>query len=125
MRRRAVSPRERTKFGARPTAGYASRAEAERAAELRLLARAGAIADLEEQPLLDVHPDGCRPIRYRADFRYREGGRVVVEDVKSPATMTDVFRLKWKLLAWKYPACVRRISLRRRAGGFEIRDEEG
>lgn len=37
-------------------------------------------------------------MRYRADFSYRQGGKLVVEDVKSSATRTRVYLDKRKLM---------------------------
>lgn len=68
---------------------HASKAEAHRCDQLHLLARAGAIRDLEVQPqfwfVIDgrqVKHEGGRRVGYRADFAYREAGRHIVEDVK-------------------------------------------
>lgn len=105
------------KFNAIRTGGYASRAEAARAAELKLLASAGEISDLREQPSYEVQPDGCEIIRYRADFAYVEGGRQIVEDTKG--VLTPEFRIKKKLFRAKYPEIEFRIS-RRSGRGFSI-----
>lgn len=89
---------------------FDSKAEANRYLELRLLETAGEIKDLELQPsysLLEpyVRPDGKkdRGIIYRADFRYLDlkTNRIIVEDVKG--AVTDVYRLKKKLLLALYP----------------------
>lgn len=113
----------RSKYGNVRRLGYASGAEQARADELHLLAAAGAITELREQVVLEVQPPGCQRVTYRADFTYMENGRLVIEDVKAPATMTDVFRIKWKLSRWKHPDAVHRISMRRRGGGFVVQDE--
>lgn len=76
---------------------FDSLAEARRYSELRLMERAGEIAQLELQPVYLLHAG----IKYRADFRYRDkDGREVVEDVKGH--LTDVYRLKKKLLLADY-----------------------
>ncbi|MEX2444461.1 MAG: DUF1064 domain-containing protein [Alkalispirochaeta sp.] len=87
---------------------FDSAAEARRYSELRLLERAGSVTDIERQPEFELvpgfrHPDhgAIRAIKYRADFRYKLHGREVVEDVKGHAT--EVYRIKKKLLLWKYP----------------------
>lgn len=85
---------------------FDSRAEFARYQELRLLARAGEIEDLVVHPAYELLPafsdrTGKRhaPIRYVADFSYRERGQGVVEDVKGMSTA--VFRVKAKLfLRW-------------------------
>ena len=100
--------RRKSKFNNVRTGGYASKVEARRADFLRELQRRGEISDLHEQRLLDIHPDGCTPIRYRPDFVYDENGVTVVEDVKG-GLETDVFKMKWKLARWKYPTHLFRI----------------
>lgn len=104
----------RNKFGNRSVIEdgirFDSRKEARRYRELRLLERAGEIKKLELQPrfLLQnkFQKDGKthRKIEYVADFRYIEGGKTIVEDVKSAITSKHpVYRLKKKLLLKKYP----------------------
>jgi hypothetical protein len=89
------------------TDGYASKAEARRAAELRLLVKAGKIRKLEEQVAFELLPklDGQRATNYRADFVYEEltplatGGVQwvrVVEDVKG--MRTPIYLLKRKMM---------------------------
>jgi hypothetical protein len=72
--------------------------------------RAGQIKDLQRQVKF-VLQDGyvnnkgekIRPICYIADFQYRDNeGRKIVEDTKSPATKTDVFKIKKKLFEAKF-----------------------
>lgn len=95
---------------------FASKAEAARYQELRLLEVGGAIAELELQPAYVLQPafkDAAgqhhRAIRYVADFRYRDcaSGRVVVEDVKGVETRE--FRIKHKLLMFRFPTLDFRI----------------
>lgn len=78
---------------------FASRAEATRYMELKLLERAGHITDLELQPKFPFDVKGHRVGKYIADFLYRDAdGRLIVEDVKSPITAKNpLFRLKAKL----------------------------
>ena len=92
---------------------FASKAEARRYTDLKLLQQTGEISGLVLQPcyvLLDGYLDGpskwVRPIVYVSDFAYRERGntRIVVEDVKGgKGTQTAVFRLKARLFRQKYP----------------------
>lgn len=82
--------------------------EANRYQELKLMERAGAIKDLELQPRFELVPKFChegetfRKVEYVADFRYFDVGlgHVVVEDVKG--YRTDVYKLKKKMLLYKY-----------------------
>lgn len=67
--------------------------------------RAGLIRDLRLQvdfTLQEAYTDTVgrrvRAIRYRADFTYREGDCLVVEDVKSRGTRTREYLLKRKLM---------------------------
>ena len=77
---------------------FASKAEARRFAELKLLERAGLISSLTLQPKFPIVVNGTKVTTYIADFQYTEKGRVVIEDVKSTSTITPVYRLKKKLL---------------------------
>lgn len=79
---------------------FDSRAEANRYLQLKLLERAGEITDLELQVRYDLRVNEAKVCDYVADFRYRENGRVVVEDVKGykKGNAYAVFRLKSKLM---------------------------
>lgn len=81
---------------------FASRKEASRYRQLKLLERAKAIQDLQMQvkfPLIPKSKYG-REIRYIGDFVYYEDGHMVVEDTKG--FKTDVYKLKKRLMAEKY-----------------------
>lgn len=89
--------------------GYDSKKEAKRAAELKLLEKAGVISNLQEQVVYELIPaqyrivngkKKCieRAIKYIADFQYVENGNTVVEDVKG--FRTDVYRIKKKLMLY-------------------------
>ncbi len=92
--------RRRSKYGNRKTTvdgiTFDSVKEAARYSTLRLLERAGEITDLELQPTYVLDVNGHPVCRYRADFRYREKGRLVVEDVKG--FKTEEYRLKARLM---------------------------
>ena len=86
---------------------YASIKEANRAAELQILERAGVIKDLKTQVKFVLCPtqriDGKvveRGLSYYADFTYYDKkGNYVVEDTKSPATRkSDKYIIKRKLM---------------------------
>ena len=94
---------------------FDSKAEARRYADLKLMERAGIISNLELQPsfvLLDAFRDASgalhRAITYKADFRYTEAGKTIVEDVKGMETRE--FKLKRKMLLSKYPETNLRIT---------------
>ena len=94
---------------------FDSQKEGRRYRELMLLERAGEISDLILQPEF-ILQEGFRkngktyrPIKYIADFMYKEGGQIVVEDVKSPATKTQVYQLKKKLFEKRYDLTIREV----------------
>lgn len=101
----------RSKYGAVKTQidghTFASKAEARRFAQLKELERIGEIDSLELQPRYELAPGvkfsgaarATPPLRYFADFRYRDrSGRIVVEDVKGASKNTEGFRIKKHLL---------------------------
>lgn len=112
----------RNKFGAVKTwvdgIEFASKAEARRYGELKLLERAKQITALQVQPKFLLipqtrRPDGVleRPAHYLGDFEYVDaGGQRVIEDVKSPATRTPVYILKRKLMLQLFGIAVREIG---------------
>lgn len=102
------------KFHAKPTTldghRFASKAESRRYTTLKLMERAGEIKDLKLQPTFELQPafqkDGIKyqAIKYVADFSYFDNHhkKTVIEDVKSPATKTPVYRLKQKMFEYKF-----------------------
>ena len=103
-------PVKRHKYGARRIEidgiMFDSIKESRRYIELKQLEQAGEISNLELQPEYELQPafDCCgkrqRRIVYRADFRYKDGDKVVVEDVKGYDT--PVSRLKRKMVLYQY-----------------------
>jgi hypothetical protein len=82
---------------------FPSEAEAKRFATLKLELRCGVISDLELQPEYHIVINGVKITTYRADFRYTRYGGQVVEDVKgSEEYLTDLFKLKRKLVEAVY-----------------------
>jgi hypothetical protein len=65
---------------------FASKKEARRYGELKLLQRAKQIADLKLQPRIKCQANGVHICDYVADFFYTEKGQPVYEDVKSEFT---------------------------------------
>lgn len=83
---------------------FASMGEMNRYLELKMLETAGIISDLELQPkflLIPKTEKGGRAVYYYADFKYTKNGSIIYEDVKG--VQTDVYKLKKKLLFYKYP----------------------
>jgi hypothetical protein len=88
---------------------FASKKEAARYGELKLLERAGHIDRLELQPAYQLVVDGIKVGVYKADFRYRDkrSGYFVVEDVKG--VRTPVYKLKKKLVEALYAVRIREV----------------
>jgi hypothetical protein len=88
---------------------FDSKAEARRYCELKMLEKAGEIADLQLQFAFQLQPPfrkngkTIRAINYIADFVYTDTRkcRIVVEDVKG--FKTKEYQLKKKLFEYKYP----------------------
>jgi Protein of unknown function (DUF1064) len=122
------------KYGARATVTqgirFASKAEARRYEELVLLARAGAIRELERQPAFPIRVTGRdHKVRivcvYVADFMYRDGtaGILTVEDVKG--VRTPVYKLKKKLVEAQYGIEITEIGGTDRARPTRRTDRRG
>ena len=79
---------------------FASKKEANRYIELRLLERAGEISDLKLQPRFPIVMNGIKVCTYIADFQYIDKGKVVTEDVKGVKTPT--YKIKKKLVKAVY-----------------------
>jgi len=110
-----------SKYRNKPTNGYASKREAARATQLRLMEMGGEIRNLREQVsyLLIPKQEGERACSYVADFVYEEwhnseplptevsfiGWLPVVEDCKG--MKTDVYRLKRKLMLFVHGIRIR------------------
>jgi hypothetical protein len=105
----------RSKYSNRKTNGYASAREARRAAELKLMEKAGEIRGLLEQPKYELIPKQCdaqgkvieRACHYVGDFAYFDckTGQRVVEDSKG--FKNRVYLLKRKLLLQRHGIQVR------------------
>lgn len=113
------------KYGAVRTRGFASKLEADRHDQLRILELSGAIVDLEFQHRFEVQPEGCAKIRYTPDATYRDikgifgpPRALVCEDCKGGVASRD-FNLRAKLFVWRYPQY--RLLIVKRAGrGFSV-----
>lgn len=95
---------------------FASKAEARRYQELKLLERAGKISGLKLQPRYPLNAeDGTKIATYVADFEYVSefNGRTYTEDVKG--VETAAFRLKSKLFEAQYGRKIVLIKSGRRA----------
>lgn len=113
------------KYGARKTEvdgiKFDSQKEANRWCELKLMERAGEIHDLQRQVTFVLIPAQRdykgkvleRSVKYIADFVYlgNDGGgwERVVEDAKSPATRTAVYKIKKKLMLSRFGIQIKEV----------------
>jgi hypothetical protein len=99
--------------------GYDSKKEAKRAAELKLLEKAGEITSLQEQVPYELIPSQYRIVngkrrcieramKYIADFQYVDkDGNTVVEDAKG--YRTEVYRIKKKLMLYFHDIQIKEV----------------
>lgn len=91
--------------------------ECNRYKELKLMERAGCIKELqlqkefELQPAFIINNKKIRAIKYVCDFYYydNEKKKYVVEDVKSEVTKTQVYKIKKKVMQYKYKIEIKEI----------------
>lgn len=111
---------------------FDSRKEANRYLELKLLERGGVISDLRLQVEFELIPNqyatekrygkNGKPLKdkqvllerkccYIADFVYKdnETKEMVVEDTKSPITRTPEYRIKKKLMLYRYGIRIKEV----------------
>jgi hypothetical protein len=108
---------KQSKYRSVKTGQFDSKAEAKRFDELRFREIAGEISALKIHPKFELQPSFRdkhgklhRAITYSADFEYIENGERVCEDVKG--FFVEVFKIKEKLLRFKYPEIELRILKR-------------
>lgn len=98
-----------SKYGNTRTNGYDSKREAKRAAELKLLEKAGEITELREQVPFELIPKqlGERACKYVADFTYKDltSGVTIVEDCKG--FRDPIFRIKRKMMLFFHAIRIR------------------
>lgn len=94
---------------------FDSKKEANRYKELRLLEKAGVIKNLSRQVKFVLIPSQRdengkvieRECSYKADFKYEEGLKTVVEDVKG--FRTKEYIIKRKLMLYQYGIRIREV----------------
>lgn len=86
---------------------FASKKEARRYQELKLLQKAKKIHMLELQPKFPIVINKVKVCTYIADFEYMENGYRIIEDVKG--IKTPVYRLKKKLVEVVYGIRIKEI----------------
>jgi len=91
---------------------FDSKKEAAYYQKLKLRLKAGEITDLEIKPIYELRGYGGKKIcKMIPDFRYRENGILIIDEVKSKITITPVYRLKKKLLLDNHPNIIFREIL--------------
>lgn len=110
---------------------FASKHEANRYCELKLLQRAGKITNLQWQVPYELIPNQYetikeitktgkvkekkvlieRAVKYIADFQYEKDGKTIVEDAKGfkGGATYGVFVLKRKMMFWRYGIVVEEV----------------
>ena len=95
---------------------FDSRKQARRYDELMVMLRAGIISDLRLEPQFTLQEsyitetgERIRAVRYTADFSYRFGGKLVVEDVKSKPTRTKEYLRNKKFMRSKFGIDIQEI----------------
>ena len=98
----------KNKYHNKKSFGFDSQKERRRYQELLLLQKIGEIKDLKKQVAFELIPTQKnnatgrvveRGVKYIADFTYTDRyGNFIVEDTKSPATKTDAYIIKRKLM---------------------------
>ena len=95
---------------------FDSQKEARRYDELMVMLRAGIISDLRLQPQFTLQEsyitetgERIRAVRYTADFSYKFGGKLVVEDVKSTPTRTKEYLRNRKFMRSKFGIDIQEI----------------
>ena len=95
---------------------FDSQKEARRYDELLVMLQAGIISDLRLQPQFTLQEsyitetgERIRAVRYTADFSYKFGGKLVVEDVKSTPTRTKEYMRNRKFMRSKFGIDIQEI----------------
>ncbi len=93
------------KYGAKKTWSdnvlFDSKLEAGIYEQLKMLQQAGQLGDLELQKEFVITVNGKQICIYIADFVFKVKDTTVIADAKG--VLTDVFKLKWKLMQAVYP----------------------
>ena len=115
-----AGPKKASKYHSAPAERgelrFDSQKEALRYDELMVMLRAGIISDLRLQPQFTLQEsyitetgERIRAVRYTADFSYKFGGKLVVEDVKSTATRTMEYLRNRKFMRSKFGIDIQEI----------------
>lgn len=91
---------------------FGSKGEFAHYCELKLKERAGLVSDVQCQVTFSLTVNNVFICDYRADFVYKEGPNLIVDDFKG--LETDVFKLKEKLMLACYGATIRKSKAKKR-----------
>lgn len=116
----AAPPKKASKYHSAPAERgelrFDSQKEAWRYDELMVMLRAGIISDLRLQPQFTLQEsyitetgERIRAVRYTADFSYKFGGKLVVEDVKSKPTRTKEYLRNRKFMRSRFGIDVQEV----------------
>jgi len=115
--KRAEEKQERAKYRNKKTeisgVKFDSKAEASRWVQLSRMQEAGLISNLRRQVPFELIPKqkNERSVKYISDFVYVDAnGFTVVEDVKSPASITKDFVIKRKLMLFVHGISVKVVK---------------
>lgn len=89
---------------------FASKREAVRYQFLKVLEREGVIRNVECQPEFRLIVNGKDIGRFRADFAYFRGEERIIEDVKSPASKTEAYSLRKRIVEAIYHVKIVEVS---------------
>lgn len=107
-RLRKIGPK-RSKYGSQRTevdgVCFASKAEATRYKDLKVMQQLGLISGLTFQVKYDLKINEIKICSYVSDFNYLEDGKLIVEDTKG--FRTPVYKLKRKLMLAIYGIDIR------------------
>lgn len=90
----------------------------------------GNVIHIQLQPVYELLPTfrknkrTIRPMKYKADYlvEYADGHKELI-DIKTEATMTPAFRLKWKLFDYTYPDLELMLLTLHKGEWMELKDK--
>lgn len=105
---KSLPKKKRSKYGNKRSGKFDSEKERNRYATLKLMERAGEVRNIQHHKIYSLDVNGVHICNYESDFVYEKATLryddiiaawvEVVEDVKSEATKTPLYKLKKKLM---------------------------
>ena len=109
----AFGPKYSNKFTRYGGRSYHSKLEADYAAQLDLMLKAGEILSWEPQPTYHLRVNGQLICKILPDFHVvTKHGQEEIHETKSWATRTKDWHIKWKLLQALYPEFKYKVIMR-------------